>query len=92
MIPGPISSTTIAATATVFSRPGQLFGAVLTAGADAASVILRDNTAGSGNVVLTLKAAINATTSVIIPNGIALGVGCHATITGTTPSLTVYGG
>jgi hypothetical protein len=92
MIPGPVSSVTLAATGTAFAKGGQLFGAVLTAAGDTATAIIYDNTAGSGTVVLKLATAANTTTAFTLPNGITLANGAHAVLTGTTPSLTLYGG
>ena len=92
MIAGPVGYSTIAATAAVFSKPGVIYGAALTGGSDAATVILYDNTAGSGSVILKLAAAAGVSVSVSIPNGVAVGLGCYATIAGTAPSVTVFGG
>jgi hypothetical protein len=65
--------------------PARLHSVVLTAGSDAASVIVKDGTGGSAR--LTLKAA--ASTSVVWmagdPEGVLFGTAIHATLSGTGP-------
>ena len=93
MIPGPVGYKNLAASGAAFSGQGQIFGVVLTAGSDAATAIVYDNTAGSGTVVCKLAAAAANTTAVVeIPNGVAVGKGAYVALTGTTPSCTVFGG
>ncbi len=65
-------------------------GATLTAGADAASAALYDNTAGSGNPIVTLKASANTTVNASFPEGIRIDIGVYATLTGTSPSVFVH--
>lgn len=83
------ASTTVAATATIRTGPGALVAVLLTAGADAASATIYDNTEGSGTVLAVVKAAINTTVSWTPPDGQAAARGIHAVITGTAPSCTV---
>jgi len=91
---GPVGYKNLAASgAFVAAGPGLVYGATLTAGSDAATAILYDNTAGSGTVILKLGAATaGTTTSISIPNGVAFGVGCYVALTGTAPSCSVFGG
>lgn len=87
---GPMQSTVVQASGLIKTGPGVIYGLILSGGADAATVILYDNTAGSGTKAIGLvKAAINSTVHVSFPGGIAFGAGCYATITGTTPDVTV---
>ncbi len=87
---GPLISTVIAASALVKTGPGEVYGVILTGGSDAASVILYDNTAGSGTKAIgAIKAASGASVSFSLPNGVAFSKGLYATITGTTPEVTV---
>lgn len=87
---GPYQSTVLAASALVKTGPGVVYAVTLTGGSDAASVILYDNTTGSGTQVwATVKAAAGATVHVDLPGGVVFGTGCYATITGTTPSIAV---
>ena len=79
----------LAASALVKTGPGTLMGLILTAGADTATVTIYDEVSGSGDVIAKLSATANVTVGPHIPP-IAFGVGCYATITGTTPSITVF--
>lgn len=87
---GPVQSVVLSSSAAVKGGPGVVYGLILTAGADAASVVLYDNTSGATpKLIGTVKAAINTSVEVSFPNGVAFGTGCYATITGTTPDVTV---
>ena len=79
----------LAATGAVASGKALFYGCVITGGADAASVTYHDNTAGTGTVLLTVKAAINTTVTCIIPPTIC-STGIYATITGTTPDVHTF--
>ena len=67
--------------AAVKSGPGAL------AGADAASVTIYDNTAGSGTKLAVLKAAQDTTVSWTPTDPQVCSTGLYATITGTTPDV-----
>lgn len=90
---GPVAYKNLVASGAAFSVPGQIFGVVLTAGSDAATAIVYDNTAGSGTIVCKLAAAAaNTTAQIAIPNGVTVGKGAYVALTGTAPSCTVFGG
>ena len=69
------------ADATIRTGAGKLRLAVLTAGSDAATLILYDNTAASGTKLLTL-AAVTGTT-VRVPCSALFAIGLQADISGT---------
>lgn len=86
----PVSSTTTAVAATIKSGPGQLTSVTLTAGSDAATAILYDNTAASGTVIVKLAcAAANTTAHVDLSRPFVFSTGCHVALTGTAPSVTI---
>jgi len=85
----PAGVVTLAASAQVKGKAGQLVAVTIAAGADAATVTISDNTATAGTIVVVLKAPILTTVSFCPAVPIACGVGIYATITGTTPSVTV---
>lgn len=87
----PVKATTTAASAAILAEPGTLCGAVLTAAADTATLIVYDNTnAASGTVLVKLSATAN-TSVAFCPDWEVYGlVGLYAAVTGTTPSATVY--
>ena len=76
--------------AAIVSGPGRVYGAVLAAGSDAATLILYDNTAGSGTVILKLAAVANTSEAISIPGGVTFSTGCYAAVTGTSPSVTIF--
>lgn len=63
--------------------PAILYSVVLTAGADAASVVVKDGS--SGSTLLTLKAAANTSATWQAVRGVHVGTAIHATFTGTSP-------
>lgn len=71
----------------VKSGPGGVHSVTLAAAGDAATLILYDNTAGSGTVICKLSAAANTSESAILD--VTFGKGCYAAVTGTTPSASV---
>ena len=71
----------------VKSGPGALAAVLITGGADAASVTVYDNTAGSGTKLAEVKAAINTTASWTPVGAQACSKGLYAVITGTTPEV-----
>lgn len=84
------ASVTLAASAAVRAGPGALLAVLVTAGADAAAVTIYDNaTAGSGTVLAMVKAAAGASAAWTPFGGQAAAHGIYATITGTSPAITV---
>lgn len=73
----------------VKSGPGALVAVVLTAGTDLATVTLYDNTAASGTVLCTLKAAANSSVVFTPARPYAFAKGCYADLSGTGPEVTV---
>ena len=73
----------------VRSGPGALIAILITGGADAASVTIYDNTAGSGTKLAVIKAAINTTAAWTPASMQVCSKGLYATITGTTPDVFV---
>jgi hypothetical protein len=70
--------------ATVISGPGRLAAVVLTPGSDASSLILYDNTAASGNKIVTLTAVANGASVMFCPaQPASFANGIRADITGT---------
>jgi len=87
---GPVEYSHKTADAKIRTGPGMLTGVVLAAGSDAATVIVYDNTAGSGDIILTLAAATGTSESAIIPNGVGFGTGLYVVMTGTAESVSVF--
>ena len=87
---GPVAYSNKTSDAEVKDGPGMLTGVVLTAAADAATVIVYDNTAGSGSIIMKLAAAIGTSAVAIIPNGIAFSTGLYVVMTGTGENVSVY--
>lgn len=89
MIP-TASYTTTAASAKLVTGAGAVLAIHLTAGSDAATAILYDNTAGSGTIICKLSASAANTVDAFTP-GVRLPfqTGLYVTLTGTTPSCTV---
>ena len=73
--------------ATVKTGPGKVHSITVAAGSDTATLILYDNTAASGTVIWKLSAVQNTSESAVLD--IAFGTGCHAALTGTSPSASV---
>jgi len=81
----------VAATGQIYSGATQLYGVVLTAGSDTATVVVKDGTSTAGAIVAKLSAVANTTASIVLdcfPIGITSGI--YLTITGTTPSVSVF--
>jgi len=86
-----VNSERIAATGLVLSSDlmSALCGVSLTAGADAATLTIRDGSA-SGKILLEVKAAAGDTEDAPVNCPIAVNEGdVHLTFTGTSPSATV---
>jgi len=79
----------LTASGLVRSGPGALLAVLLTAGVDAASVTLYDNTVGSGTKLAVLKAALDATVNWTPAAGQICSTGLYAELTGTTPDVFV---
>ena len=93
-----VNSTHIQATATISELAQALCGVVLTGGADAATVTVREGGA-TGNILCVVAAAAGETkavnfywpiaaNAVTAASGASVG-GLHATVTGTTPDVNV---
>lgn len=67
----------------VKGSPGMVCAVVLTAGGDAASVTLYDNTAGSGAKLVVLKAGAGSSAVFCPAAPVAAGRGIYAVLTGT---------
>lgn len=78
----------ITADSLIHTGPGSIDSVLLTAGSDAATLIIYDNTAASGTVVATLKAAAN-TCFQWSPRGHVLSKGAYGDITGTSPEAVI---
>lgn len=84
----PVETTEVTATGTVRSGNGKLMGGMLTAGIDAASATIYDNTAASGAILRTVKAAAASSVDLAVPpGGIRFGKGVHVVLSGTAPAL-----
>lgn len=84
----PAETTEVTATGTARTGSGKLLGGVLTAGVDAATATIYDNTAASGKVLRIVKAAANASASLEVPAcGIHFVTGLHVVLAGTAPKL-----
>lgn len=73
--------------AAVRTGPGTLHSVVLAAGSDAATLIVYDNTAGSGTVICKLAAVANGGASAVLD--VAFSKGLYAALTGTGPSASL---
>lgn len=84
-----LQTKALTASGAVKTGPGALAGVLITGGADAASVTIYDNTAGSGKKLAVVKAAINTSASWTPIDPQVCSTGLYATITGTTPDVFV---
>jgi len=87
---GPIGYKNLTSSGAVKSAGGTLFGVVLAAGSDTATLVIYDNTAGSGTIIAKLSAVANSSEALVIPQGVSFGVGCSFVLTGTSPSASVF--
>jgi hypothetical protein len=87
-MPTGLGHSNVTVTGAVKGSRGALASVVLTAGIDAASVVLDDSADGSGAKLCTLKAAANTTAvwTPAMPQAFSL---LYATVTGTTPEITI---
>ncbi len=90
MMIAPVKSSEITADGAVNAAPGALCGVALTAGSDAATLIIYDNpAAASGDKLITLKAAANTSVAYSPSQPINASKGLYADITGTGPAAYV---
>jgi hypothetical protein len=75
------------ASALIKTGPGILHSVVLAGGSDAATLIVYDNTAGSGTIICKLATATGETGSAVLD--VAFSKGIYAALTGTTPSVSI---
>lgn len=75
----------VIASGQVKTGPGKLFTVTLTAGADAATLILYDNTSGSGTELCNIKCPAGDSRHFDFGGGIDFSIGINAAITGTGP-------
>jgi hypothetical protein len=81
----PAAVVEITGNAQVKTGPGSLVSVLLTAGTDAASIILYDNTAGSGKVICTLKAPLEDSREWSPADPAVFTKGVNAVVSGTSP-------
>lgn len=71
----------------VKAGPGGVHTVSLAAGTNAATLILYNNTAGSGTVIWKLSAVANGSESALLD--VTFEAGCYATLTGDSPVASV---
>ncbi len=87
---GPARSVDISSSAAAKAVPGQLVAAVLTAGSDAATLILQDDPdSADGDVIVNLSAVANTSVTFQPAAAISFSKGCYASLTGTASNATV---
>lgn len=84
----PVNISYKQASGAVKATAGYVYSVVLTGGSDAASVTLKDG-GSSGDAKMVLKAAAGATVVYNFTRGLTFATGIYATITGTTPDVTI---
>jgi hypothetical protein len=79
------------ATGAAFTGKGYLKSVALEGGSANSTVQVRDNTSGSGTVILSLAAVIgsSAVWSSGDPDGVFIGTGVHVTLAGAGAAVTV---
>lgn len=83
-----VNSTHVQATATVSANAQGFCGVIVTAGADAATAVVRSGGA-TGSIIATLNAALGTTESITLDWPIGVNGDLHVTVTGTTPDVNV---
>jgi len=78
-----------AANVLVLTGGGVFYGAVLAAGADAATLIVYDNTSAAGTVICKLSAVATGGASFTPAVRMPVSTGLYAAVTGTTPNATI---
>lgn len=71
----------------VKSGPGVVHAVLLTAGSDAATATVYDETSGSGDILAVVKAGAEGSAAAVLD--VAFGVGCYVALSGTGPTVTV---
>jgi len=84
-----IATTTLTSSGLVRTGPGALVAVNLCAAGGSATVTIYANTAGSGDVLCKLAVAANTSDSFTPAAALAASVGLYATITGTTPTVSI---
>ncbi len=84
-----VSHTTRTSSGSIKTGPGGVASVNICGGADAATVTLDDSTDGSGTVICKLGVAANASDSFAPSHPISVSKGIYATVTGTSPSVSV---
>jgi hypothetical protein len=84
--------TTLAASAAVIAVPGTIRAVLVNAGADAAAVQFSDDADGSGAKLLEVHAPLTGCAFVNLDplGGYPFPTKIYATITGTSPSVTIW--
>ena len=76
----------------VKTGPCGLYAVTLAGAGDAATCTIYDNTAGSGTVVVKLRAGIGTTVCWQPARPLSMSLGIYVALTGTTPDISVaYG-
>lgn len=83
--------TNLSATGTAVTGKGYLKSVALQGGSANSTVSLRDNTAGSGTVILSLAALTGTSAIWASPDrrGVQFTTGIHATLAGTAAAVTI---
>lgn len=82
-------STVIASSAAVSAKAGRVLGIGITAGADEATVLIKDGGTGGTVKTATLTAGTGTSDHWSFPSGIQCSTSIYATITGTTPVVAI---
>ena len=75
------------ADALVETGPGILHSVTLAAAADAATVIVYDNTSAAGSIIVKLSAELTGSAHAVLD--VAFSNGLYVDVSGTTPSVTL---
>lgn len=86
-----VTARPVAATGTVHTGPGVLFGAQLAAAAAAATLTIYDGTSAAGPVIAVLSAAIGTSAApLVVPGGIYVKTGIHVVLTGAAAQGVIF--
>ncbi len=84
----PVAAAEVTATGTAKTGNGKLLGGALLGGSAASTATIYDNTAASGTIIRTVKAAIDTYVPLNLPpSGIHFGTGLHIVLAGTGAKL-----
>jgi hypothetical protein len=86
-MPASYNVKNTAASVLVKTGPGGIHTVTLAAAADAATLIVYDNTSAAGTIICKLSAPLTGSASAVLD--VTFGTGCYAAVTGTTPSATI---